>query len=222
MNCSLVAESSTSTKLKKTNSKREYNYSNILGWPTSRGIIPIIFRIQLRAKDDCKPGCGPYGVRGIVHFGNTKIDRLDRCDVPKQVRHDVNCVKRFCQKFDGIESHYDECRREGSFCRKKGIGIFNLPYKRTYYNATTMYKAPYKLRQCNSSNCCYSYNNYETPEIVEEKYDACEEYRKAIKEKKSPTPTPAKVKKETYTVNSKMPTSKKKVKKTGCSTCGRF
>ena len=158
MSCTIPAEQSGSTGLKKTNSLRQFNYAQILGVPTSAGMKPVIYPIWLHAK------C-PGGTRGIVHYGGTFSGRCNWYDQHKDV---VSCEDTFVYKYNGLETIVDEAKGETRFHRHKGFAHLNFTMKKTIYKGSAIWKAPYTIKGCDNDQCCYAYpidndNEFETP-----------------------------------------------------------
>lgn len=161
MDCTVKAEQSGSTGLTKTNSLRQFNYAQILGIPTSAGMVPVVYPIWLHAK------C-PGGVRGIVHYGGTFTGRCNWYDENKEV---VECEDTFAYRYNDLETIYDKEKDETRFRRHKGIAALHFPKKKVVYNGSVIYKAPYTIRGCDNDKCCYGYpidndNEVETPLVI--------------------------------------------------------
>lgn len=159
--CIKVAENATSTRMKRGNSLKQFS-GQTLGIPTAAGIVPLVYKIQLRPVYDCftkfhckKPEktCGPVGVTAIVQYGNTYD-----CRTYKEYRHDVDCNVNAVYRYDDLETIRDEEKGETSFYRHCGRQVVQLPYHRTFFNGGIIYKADKIAQSCSMDDCCNSYN----------------------------------------------------------------
>lgn len=183
--CAIPVQVGTSTNLHRTNSLKQFDYASILGVPNSVGMVPLIYQIKLSS-------CG--GMRGVVFYGNSYDDL---CFMYPQIEHEENCIRGFLYKFDGLECIYNEEIDETRFKRHKGLGEILVENKRKYWNGTLIYKADYKLKACDSGECCHNYpmdDDNDSATVVEK----------------------PNVRKEKV-VTTAQPTAKV----TGCQTCGR-
>lgn len=164
--CRLNTPADTSTRLKRDNSLRQFNYAQILGIPTPVGMVPVIYYLKYGECDDAARTA--FGNRGVIFYGDS-YDSM--CFLYPQQFNKVDCAENFIYKYDGIECvTSDVIEGERWFERNKGMGQITVPFIKRFYNGTVMYRAPYKLKKC-APACCDSYfyqKSETTPETTEQ------------------------------------------------------
>lgn len=167
MNCSTPAEVSTSTKLSRSSTLRQFNFARVLGINILGHQVPVRYKVQLR-----KNG----GHEGVVFYNKS---RIHDCFLYPSVKHSAECrlrigasLKYYKRVFLGKTTtedgpYYD---RLVEYCNDTVVydngEVLGMRKRRYWFNGNFIYRAPYVTRSCSADDCDEGYPGKKTDRYV--------------------------------------------------------